>query len=251
MRKSKSSQKTERIDSLIVEKGLVESREKAQALLMAGEVFVDGDVITKSGTRISVSSLIKIKERPIHVGRGGIKLAGALKAFSFNPRGLVILDVGASTGGFTDCLLQENASKVYALDVGRGQLHDKLIRDSRVISIEKTNARYGFELPELVDAITVDVSFISLRKILPEVIKHLKGSGPIVALVKPQFEAERNEVGRGGIIKDPFVHARILGRFIIWLTRSGIRLNGLTPSILVGTAGNKEFFVLLENDIKI
>ena len=245
MGKSISSQ---RIDLLIVEKGLVESREKAQSLLMAGEILVNGVVVTKPGTKIKVNSTINIKERPIHVSRGGIKLSGALKDFGFNPNGLVILDVGASTGGFTDCLLQEGAKKVYALDVGRGQLHDKLRRDNRVISLERTNARNTFELPELVDAITIDVSFISLKLILPEVIKHLKSSGLIIALVKPQFESEKYEVGKGGVIKDPFVHARILGRFIIWLSKSELRLKNLIPSILAGTTGNKEFFVLLEND---
>lgn len=245
MGKSISSQ---RIDSLIVEKGLVESREKAQSLLMAGEILVNGVAITKPGTKIKVNSLITIKERPIHVSRGGIKLSAALKDFELNPNGLVILDVGASTGGFTDCLLQEGAQKVYALDVGRGQLHDKLRRDNRVISLERTNARHSFELPELVDAITVDVSFISLKLILPEVIKHLKNSGLIIALVKPQFEAEKNEVGKGGIIKDPFVHARILGRIIIWLSKSELRLKNIIPSVLLGTTGNREFFVLLEKN---
>jgi 23S rRNA (cytidine1920-2'-O)/16S rRNA (cytidine1409-2'-O)-methyltransferase len=157
----------------------------------------------------------------------------------------VALDVGASTGGFTDCLLQRGAGRVYALDVGRGQLDHRLRLDPRVVAMERVNARHPFTLPQAVGLATVDVSFISLRLVLPEIALRLDTGGMIVALVKPQFEAERGEVGRGGVIRDARVHARIVGRLLLWAVRQGFRLRGLTPSPIVGDAGNREFFVLL------
>ena len=235
-----------RIDVLLVERGLAPTREKAKALLMAGEVTVRNQPVTKAGTLVDVESVVSVKEQPQYVGRGGEKMAGALDNLLINPSGMVVLDVGASTGGFTDCLLQRGAIKSYALDVGRGQIHNKLVQDPRVVVIEGINARNPFYLPERVDMAVADVSFISLRLVVPEIVKHLKPGGNLLLLVKPQFEAERGEVGRGGVVRDGFVHARVLGRFTTWAIKQGYRLRGVTISPLVGDAGNKEFFVFLQ-----
>lgn len=234
-----------RLDVLLVEREMVESRAKAQALIMAGEVSSAGRVVTKPGTVMSADTPISIRERPPFVGRGGIKLAHALKEFGVDPEGLTALDVGASTGGFTDCLLQGGARRVYALDVGRGQLDYGLRRDDRVVVMERVNAHFAFELPEKVGVATVDVSFISLTQVLPNVLAHLEPWGRVVALVKPQFEARRREVGKGGVVRDPMIHARVLGRVVRWATESGLRLRGITPSPILGAAGNREFFVHL------
>ena len=235
-----------RIDVLLVERGLAPTREKAKALLMAGEVIVRNQPVTKAGTLVDVESAVSVKEQPQYVGRGGEKMAGALDNLLINPSGMVVLDVGASTGGFTDCLLQRGAIRSYALDVGRGQIHNKLVQDPRVVVIEGVNARNPFYLPDQVDMAVADVSFISLRLVVPEMVKHLKPDGYLLLLVKPQFEAERGEVGRGGVVRDGFVHARVLGRFTTWAIKQGYRLRGVTISPLVGDAGNKEFFVLLQ-----
>ena len=235
-----------RIDVLLVERGLAPTREKAKALLMAGEVTVRNQPVTKAGTLVDVESVVSVKEQPQYVGRGGEKMAGALDTLLINPSGMVVLDVGASTGGFTDCLLQRGAIRSYALDVGRGQIHNKLVQDPRVVVIEGINARNPFYLPERVDMAVADVSFISLRLVVPEIVKHLKPGGNLLLLVKPQFEAERGEVGRGGVVRDGFVHARVLGRFTTWAIKQGYRLRGVTISPLVGDAGNKEFFVFLQ-----
>ncbi len=237
--------KKKRLDVLLVERGMVESRAKAQALIMAGEVSSGGRVVTKPGTVVSTSACISIREKPPFVGRGGVKLAHALKEFGVDPEGLTALDVGASTGGFTDCLLQRGARRVYALDVGRGQLDYGLRRDDRVVVMERVNAHYAFELPELVGVATVDVSFISLTQVLPNVVAHLEPWGSVVALVKPQFEARRREVGKGGVVRDPIIHARVLGRVVRWATEAGLRLRRITPSPILGAAGNREFFVHL------
>ena len=235
-----------RIDVLLVERGLAPTREKAKALLMAGEVTVRNQPVTKAGTLVDVESVVSVKEQPQFVGRGGEKMSGALDNLLINPSGMVVLDVGASTGGFTDCLLQRGAIRSYALDVGRGQIHNKLVQDPRVVVIEGVNARNPFYLPDQVDMAVADVSFISLRLVVPEMVKHLKPGGYLLLLVKPQFEAERGEVGRGGVVRDGFVHARVLGRFTTWAIKQGYRLRGVTISPLVGDAGNKEFFVFLQ-----
>ena len=234
-----------RLDVLVVERGMVESRAKAQALIMAGEVLVEGKAASKSGTLVSADASIELKERPPFVGRGGIKLAHALSEFGVDVAGATALDVGASTGGFTDCLLQAGSRRVYALDVGRGQLDYGLRQDSRVVVMEKVNAHYPFELPERVDFACVDVSFISLTKVLPNLFPHVKAGGAVVALVKPQFEARRREVGKGGVVRDPLIHAKVLGRVILWATEAGVRLRGVTASPILGAAGNREFFVHL------
>ena len=237
--------KKKRLDVLLVERKMVESRAKAQALIMAGEVMAGGAAVTKAGALVPVDILISIRERPPFVGRGGVKLDHALKAFCLNPKGMTALDVGASTGGFTDCLLQRGARRVYALDVGRGQMNYGLRQDPRVSVMEKVNAHYPFELRERVDLATVDVSFISVRQVLPNMVSHLERGGSIVALVKPQFEARRREVGRGGVVRDPLIHARVLGRVILWVTEAGLRLRSMTPSPILGAKGNREFFLHL------
>ncbi|MBI4337875.1 MAG: TlyA family RNA methyltransferase [Chloroflexi bacterium] len=243
-------QKTRRrLDRLLVERGLAPTREKAQALIMAGQVLVAGHAVTKAGTMVPADAEVAVKGTLPYVGRGGLKLAHALDAFGLDVRGLVALDVGASTGGFTDCLLQRGAARVYAVDVGYGQLAEPLRRDPRVVVMERVNARYPFPLPEPVDVVTVDVSFISLTKVVPSVAAHLKPGGPLLCLAKPQFEAERGEVGKGGVIRDPLVHARVLGRLLLWAVAQGYHLRGLTPSPILGDAGNREFFLLLEKPI--
>ncbi len=235
-----------RIDLLLVERGLAETRTRARALLMAGRVTADGRRMDKAGAMVEDGTALEVKAGPHYVGRGGIKLAHALQEFTLSASGTTALDVGASTGGFTDCLLQYGAHRVYALDVGYGQLDQRLRQDHRVVVMERTNARHPFQLPEAVDLVTVDVSFISLRLVLPPVAEQLRPGGRIIALVKPQFEAERRQVGRKGVISDPNVHAAVLARIINWAINSGLRLRGLTPSPILGDEGNREFFLLLE-----
>jgi len=223
----------------------VVSRAKAQALIMAGEVAVNGRLVTKPGTLIDEGAAIVISEPPPFVSRGGIKLDHALDQFQLDVRGKVAADIGASTGGFADCLLKRGASRVYAIDVGYGQLDYRLRQDPRVVVMERVNARYPIPLPEKVDLATIDLSFISVTKVIPSVAQILKEDGYLVVLVKPQFESRKGEVGKGGIIKDSQLHAAILGRFIVWVVDNGFRLKGLIVSPILGTEGNKEFFVLL------
>lgn len=235
-----------RIDSLLVERGLTESRAKAQALVMSGKVKVDGKTIIKSGTLVNEEAVITVIEPPPFVSRGGVKLDYALDQFQLDVASKVAIDVGASTGGFTDCLLKRGASRVYAIDVGRGQLDYRLRRDPRVIVMERVNARYPIALPEKVDLATIDVSFISLEKVIPPATQLLKEDGYLVVLIKPQFEARRNEVGRRGVIKQPIMHARVLGRFITWMVEHNFRLKGLLASPILGASGNREFFGLFK-----
>jgi 23S rRNA (cytidine1920-2'-O)/16S rRNA (cytidine1409-2'-O)-methyltransferase len=234
-----------RLDILLVEKGLAETIEKAKAIVMAADVLVNDLVVDKPGTLVDDSASLRVLASPPFVSRGGFKLAHALNEFQIDVAGMVAADIGASTGGFTDCLLQREARRVYAIDVGYGQLDYRLRMDERVVIMERVNARYPFELPEEVDLGTVDVSFISLQKVLPNVAPLLKKSGYLVVLVKPQFEAVREQVGKGGLVKDPLVHAQVLGRFILWAVDHRLRLWGLTPSPILGAEGNREFFVLL------
>ena len=229
----------------MVERGLVESRAKAQALTMAGEVVVEGKAIIKPGTLVNEEAAITILEPPPFVSRGGLKLKHALDKFRLDVSSKVVADVGASTGGFTDCLLKHGASRVYAIDVGYGQLDHRLRQDSRVVVIDRTNARYPIPLPEKVDLTTIDVSFISVEKVIPSVARLLKDDGYLLVLIKPQFEAKRGEVGKGGVIKQPIVHARVLGHFIAWAIEHRFRLGGLVASPILGASGNKEFFILL------
>ena len=241
-----------RADLLLTERGLAESREQAQTLIMEGLVFAPAGRVMKASSALSETTPLEVRGRLPYVSRGGLKLAHALDIFrnsgvsDISAEGLVALDVGASTGGFTDCLLQLGASRVYAIDVGHGQLHQKIREDSRVAVLEKVNARRDFELPEMVDLITIDVSFISLKLVIPSAITHLKASRYVAALVKPQFEAAKGEVGRGGVIKDPQIHAKVLGRMISWAVTYNLRVRSLCASPILGDAGNREFFLLLE-----
>ncbi len=230
---------------MLVEKGLVESRAKAQALIMAGEVRVEGKAAIKPGTLVAEEAAITLLKPLPFVSRGGIKLDHALEQFRLDVSSKVAADIGASTGGFTDCLLQKGVSRVYAVDVGYGQLDYRLRQDERVVVMERVNARYPISLPEKIDLATIDLSFISVEKVIPSVAKLLKEDGYLVVLLKPQFEAKRNEVGKGGIVKKPLVHARVLGRFIAWAVKNGFRVGGLIASPILGAEGNREFFVLL------
>ncbi|HFC97282.1 MAG TPA: TlyA family RNA methyltransferase [Thermosulfurimonas dismutans] len=240
--------KRERLDKVLVARGLAESREKAQALIMAGEVFVEGRRVDKAGTRVPLTARIEIRGRGLpYVSRGGLKLEGALKAFGLSVTDLVCADFGASTGGFTDCLLQHGAARVYALDVGRGQLHERLRRDPRVVAREGVNVRYlkPEDLPEKVDLVTIDVSFISLKKVLPAAREILKPGGWILALIKPQFEVGPREVGRGGVVRDPAKHRRVIEEIRRFGEEElGLRALGVAESPLPGPAGNREFFIL-------
>jgi len=235
-----------RIDLILVERGLAESCEKAQALIMAGDVYVDDILAEKPSMQIAESSSIRLRDKLPFVGRGGIKLEHALAEFNIDVSSLTAADIGASTGGFTDCLLQHGARKVYAIDVGYGQIAYRLRTDHRVVVIERTNARYPLPIPEQIDIATIDVSFISLEKIVPNVSTITKRGGRIVCLIKPQFEAGKSLVEKGGLVKNPSVHAQVLGRFISWSIDRGYSLIGLTPSPIYGNSGNREFFVLLK-----
>lgn len=237
----------ERLDVLVVERGLAESRAKAQRLIMAGQVRVEGEVILKPGTLIPVSASIEVLEGMRYVSRGGEKLEAALEGFDLTHlEGWVCADVGASTGGFTDCLLAHGAARVYAIDVGYGQLHWKLRQDPRVVVMERTNVRYLTTLPEQVDLVTIDVSFISLKLVLPTVKVWLKPEGKIIALIKPQFEAGPSESARGkGVIRDARVHRRVLEDVLAFAKTIGLTPQGLIRSPLLGPKGNVEFLTLL------
>ena len=240
----------ERLDVALVRRGLAPSRERARALIMAGQVLVAGHLVDKPGTLISIAAECSLREVPgelKYVSRGGLKLEKALDTFGLHPDGLVALDVGASTGGFTDCLLRHGAKRVYALDVGQGQLAWTLRNDPRVVVMEHTNIRYLNSLPESIQCTVIDVSFISLRLVLPALVPLLEHGAWVVALVKPQFEAGKAEVDRGaGIIKDPEVHDRVLYELQEWITQNTpFRILGLTDSPIYGRDGNREFLIHL------
>jgi len=234
-----------RLDTLLVERGLAESREKARAVVLAGQVLVGDRAVAKPGMLIPEATEVRLLARAPYVSRGGEKLAHALRLFGVDGQDLVAVDVGASSGGFTDCLLQHGARCVYAVDVGYGQLDYRLRQDERVVPMERVNVRYLRSLPQKVDLATVDVSFIGLEKVLPAIARLLKPGGKIIALFKPQFQARRREVGRGGVVRDPLLQARLIGRFLAWAVEQRFRILGLTPSPLLGPAGNREFFFLL------
>ncbi|MDY7078557.1 MAG: TlyA family RNA methyltransferase [Chloroflexota bacterium] len=236
-----------RLDVLLVERGLAESRAQAQRLIRAGLVRVAGQVSDKPGTQVMTDTKITLQATPRFVSRGGEKLEAALARFGLDVTGMVAADVGASTGGFTDCLLQHGASRVYAIDVGYGQLAWRLRNDPRVVVMERTNARYLESLPEMVSLITADASFISLELILPAAVGWLAptsvggSGGKVIALIKPQFEAGRREVGKGGVVRDRRVHRSVLERVLGIAAELGLGLRGLMPSPLRGPAGNVEF----------
>ena len=234
-----------RVDTLVMEKRLAESREKAKSLVMAGKVLVDGGTAVKPGTMVEEGAIIELLQGLPFVSRGGLKLDHALNQFDVDVMGGTALDVGASTGGFTDCLLKRGAERVYAVDVGYGQLDWSLRSDSRVVVMERVNARHHISLDERVDIATIDVSFISVEKVLPNMTSLVKEGGYIVVLFKPQFEVGKGQVGKGGIVRDPLLHARSLGRFIGWAVEHDFRIRGLIPSPILGAEGNREFLLLL------
>jgi len=237
-----------RLDLLLTERGLAPSRERARAIILAGQVAVEGRVVSKAGTPVDSASRVEIV-RPDHpyVGRGGLKLAHALDVFGIRVDGREALDIGASTGGFTDVLLRRGAARVVALDVGHGQVDGGLRNDARVVVIEGKNARYlvPADLPGAVDLVAIDVSFISLTHILPQVPAVLRAEADVVALVKPQFEAGREEVGRRGIVRDPAVHQRVVARVTEAAGRVGLARIALTASPVTGAEGNQEFLLHL------
>lgn len=237
----------QRLDVLLVNRALVESRALAQRLVMAGQVRVDGVVVLKPSVQFSSSASIEIQETPRYVSRGGEKLQAALQAFELTDlKGRICADVGASTGGFTDCLLQHGAVKVYAIDVGHGILHWKLRNDPRVVVMERTNARFIPSLPEPVHLVSVDASFISLRNLLGGIAGWLAPKGLVIALVKPQFEAGRRDAARGeGVIRDTAVHAAVLEQVLTFAVSEGFGIQGVIRSPLVGPKGNVEFLVKL------
>ncbi len=241
-----TSQK-QRLDTLLVELGLAESREKARALIMAGSVLVDDGPATKPGQSIPVGSQVRVKDSLRYVSRGGLKLEAALDAFDVDPTGLAVADVGASTGGFSDCLLQRGAAHVYAIDVGYGQLAWKLRQDSRVTSLERSNVRSLQGLPGgvQVDLAVIDVSFIGLDLVLPAVARFLRPGGQAIVLIKPQFEAGKGLVGKGGVVRDPAVHRAVLARVLSWAAGHGWHVAGLIRSPITGPKGNVEFLALL------
>ncbi len=236
-----------RLDVLLVERGLAPSREKAQAFIMAGEVEVEGTLHDKPGARVPAEAVVTLKARPRFVSRGGDKLDAALSAFAIPVTGKVCVDVGASTGGFTDCLLQHGAARVYAIDVGYGQIALTLRGDPRVVVMERTNARHLDVLPEPVHFASIDASFISLTLILPAVLRWSAPPFDIVPLVKPQFEAGRRDVGNGGVVREPKVHRRVLHEVGTFAISLGLAVNGLIRSPLRGPAGNTEFLLWLSS----
>ncbi len=230
---------------------MVQSRERARALIMAGKVTVEGERIDKPGTMINVEAQLQLQGGfSLYVSRGGEKLEGALRAFDIDPKGMVVMDVGASTGGFTDCVLQKGAQKVYAVDVGYGQLAWKLQKDPRVVNLERRNIRYlqKEEVREATDLILIDTSFISVEKFLPHLFGFLKKGGSIISLIKPQFEVGRGEVGKGGVVRDKALHEKVIDRISKFSRGLGLRVLGVTESPLLGPKGNKEFFVYLKKE---
>lgn len=238
-----------RLDVLLVERGLQESRQKAQATIMSGLVFVKGQRVDKPGTAVAEDAEIEVRGNALpYVSRGGLKLEKAMASFPISLDGAVCADIGASTGGFTDCMLQNGAVKVYAVDVGYGQLAWKLRSDPRVVCLERTNARYltQEQIPDVLDFASIDVSFISLKLILPAVFGLLKDQGHVACLVKPQFEAGKEKVGKKGVVRDPAVHLEVLEQFLIHARESGFAVLGMTFSPIRGPEGNIEYLGYLE-----
>ncbi len=237
-----------RLDQLLVQLEYCESREQARRLIMSGTVLVGGEPATKPGHKYSEDVVVLVKEKLRFVSRGGYKLEAALDHFNIDPTGWICADLGASTGGFTDLLLQRGAAKVYAVDVGYGQLHWKLRQDQRVVVMERTNARYLQQLPEPVQLVTIDASFISLRLLLGPARQLLTPIGQIVALLKPQFEAGREQVGKGGVVRDSDVQRQVLDEIVTWSEVHGLSPQGLVPSPILGPKGNQEYLLWLRPD---
>jgi 23S rRNA (cytidine1920-2'-O)/16S rRNA (cytidine1409-2'-O)-methyltransferase len=236
-----------RLDVLLVERGLADSRAKAQALIMAGQVRVNDQVALKPATGTDPKSTLTVDSGPRFVSRGGEKLDGALDTFAIDVKGFVCADVGSSTGGFTDCMLQRGAAKVYAIDVGKGILHWKLRNDKRVVVMEETNARFVESLPEKIDFVTVDASFISLKVLLPTIKKWVSEDTQLLCLIKPQFEAGKKDVSRGdGVIRNPEIHKQVLLDVLSYAKNEGLGLRGLVRSSLLGPKGNVEFLLWMD-----
>lgn len=244
---NKSANK-QRLDRLLVDSGVAPSRQRAQAMILAGKIFVNDLAVDKVGFLVSKNDNIELKgkDQP-YVSRGGLKLEAALEAFKLQPVGWICLDVGASTGGFTDCLLQNGAARVYAVDVGYGQLAWKLRQDPRVVAIERTNIRYltADAIPAPADLATIDVSFISLKIVVPAVVAFLKEKAQILALIKPQFEVGKDRVGKGGVVRDEKDHAHVIHDLRAFFGTLGLGCEAVIPSPILGPKGNREFFVLL------
>jgi 23S rRNA (cytidine1920-2'-O)/16S rRNA (cytidine1409-2'-O)-methyltransferase len=239
-----------RLDRLLVERGLAPARERARAIILAGQVLVNGMPVTKVGALIPTQATVTLKtpDQP-YVSRGGLKLAAALEHFKLEVTGLVAMDVGASTGGFTDCLLQQGASRVYDVDVGYGQLAWRLRQDPRVIVLERTNIRHlpREAIPEEVDLSVVDVSFISLKLVLPKVISFLRPGGTILALIKPQFEVGKGQVGKGGVVRDPNLQLQAVSEIQDFAQSIGLMVVGVLPSPILGPKGNQEYLLYLHS----
>ena len=239
----------ERLDKHLVDKGLVQSRERAKTIVMAGMVMVGDRVIDKAGSLVDPNSHIRVKgsDHP-YVSRGGLKLEEALRGFRVNPKGKVTMDVGASTGGFTDCLLQKGAKRVFAVDVGYGQLAWKLRNDPRVVNLERKNIRYlkAQEVGQKVDLVVIDTSFISVVKFLRNILRMMRDGGEIVGLLKPQFEVGRGEIGKGGVVRERPKHLQVLDRISHFSGSIGLKVRGTMESPLLGAKGNREFFIHLE-----
>ena len=238
----------ERLDRLLVDRGLAPSRQRAQALIFAGLVRVGDQVVDKAGTMLDTGTVVSVKDNPCpYVSRGGLKLAAALDSFPVDPRGLVCLDVGASTGGFTDCLLQRGAARVYAVDVGYGQLAWKLRQESRVVVLERTNARHlgKKEIPEPIELAVLDASFISLDKLLPPILPLLKPGAWLIPLIKPQFEVGKGRVGKGGVVRDEALRQEVVAQFKKFTLQSGLLWQGVIDSPITGPKGNRELLAAL------
>jgi 23S rRNA (cytidine1920-2'-O)/16S rRNA (cytidine1409-2'-O)-methyltransferase len=236
-----------RLDKLLLMRNLVETRQKAQALIAAGQVRVNQQLADKAGAAVQEDCTVEIRETCPYVSRGGYKLAAGLEYFSINPADCICLDVGASTGGFTDCLLQNGAAKVYAVDVGYGQLAWKLRQDPRVVVMERTNARHlsAADLQDPLDLAVIDAAFISLKLLIPVLLPLFKDNISIIGLIKPQFEVGKGKVGKGGVVRDPALHQEVIDDIINFSRGLGLQCRGVTPSPILGPKGNKEFLVHL------
>jgi len=236
-----------RLDKLLLAKKLAPTRQKAQALIGAGQVLVNNSLADKAGAMVEDSCTLEVKESCPYVSRGGYKLEAGLQFFNIKPAGQICLDIGASTGGFSDCLLQHGALKVYSVDVGYGQLAWKLRQDSRIVVMERTNARYlsREDIDEPIDLAVIDASFISLKHLIPPLLPFFRDSVSILALIKPQFEVGRGKVGKGGVIRDPSLHQEVIDEIISFCATLGLESLGITPSPILGPKGNKEFLIHL------
>jgi len=239
--------KKARIDQTLVERGFFASRERAQRAIMAGEVRVGDRIFAKAAELIEIDAPISVVQPPQFASRGALKLGGALDFFGVEIKGKTALDIGSSTGGFTDCLLQRGAAKLFAVDVGHGQLAWKLRNDPRVTVMEKVNARFlsREDIPEVADLCVIDVSFISLTLILPRAFELIAPEGMILALIKPQFELQRKDVGRGGIVREPALHEKAQQKIVKFVEEANYHVLGLVPSTITGTDGNQEFFICI------